>query len=158
MLDLNGRTALVTGSTSGIGRAAALALAARGARVLVYGRNERRAAEVVAEIERGAPAYHLTALDGTGPTRDLAAWAASAGDGHVDILVNNVGIALPGATESATEAEFDHTFTINVKALFFLSRPWRRACLIRSGVPGGVVQGLSAGRRGPVRGPSAVQG
>jgi NAD(P)-dependent dehydrogenase (short-subunit alcohol dehydrogenase family) len=122
MTDLKGRTALVTGSTSGIGRATAITLAARGARVLVTGRNEQRAAGVVAEIERGGgtAAYHLTALDGAGPARDLAAWAAKAGDGHVDILVNNTGVALPGPTESATEAEFDQTFTINVKVPFFL--------------------------------------
>ena len=122
MMDLKGRTALVTGSTSGIGRATSLALAARGARVLVTGRNEQRAADVVAEIERGggSAAYRLTALDGVGSARDLAAWAVEAGDGHVDILVNNVGVALPGLAESATEAEFDQTFTINVKVPFFL--------------------------------------
>ena len=51
MTDLEGKTALVTGSTSGIGKATAIALAARGARVLVVGRNEQRAKDVVAEIE-----------------------------------------------------------------------------------------------------------
>ena len=122
MKDLKDRTALVTGSTSGIGRASALALAARGARVLVTGRNKQRAADVVAEIERGGgtAAYRLTALDGAAAARDLAAWAAEAGDGHVDILVNNVGVAPAGPTESATEAEFDQAFTINVKVPFFL--------------------------------------
>jgi NAD(P)-dependent dehydrogenase (short-subunit alcohol dehydrogenase family)/DNA-binding transcriptional LysR family regulator len=62
----------------------------------------------------------LTALDGAAAARDLAAWAAEAGDGHVDILVNNVGAAPAGPTESATEAEFDQAFTINVKVPFFL--------------------------------------
>jgi NAD(P)-dependent dehydrogenase (short-subunit alcohol dehydrogenase family) len=77
---------------------------------------------VVAEIERGGgtAAYRLTALDGAAAARDLAAWAAEAGDGHVDILVNNVGVAPAGPTESATEAEFDQAFTINVKVPFFL--------------------------------------
>ena len=122
MKDLKDRTALVAGSTSGIGRASALALAARGARVLVTGRNKQRAADVVAEIEcgGGTAAYRLTALDGAAAARDLAAWAAEAGDGHVDILVNNVGVAPAGPTESATEAEFDQAFTINVKVPFFL--------------------------------------
>ncbi len=122
MKDLKDRTALVTGSTSGIGRATALALAARGARVLVTGRNEQRAAGVVAEIESGGgtAAYRLTALDGVQQARDLAAWAEEAGDGHVDILVNNVGVAPGGPTESVTEAEFDQVFAVNVKVPFFL--------------------------------------
>jgi NAD(P)-dependent dehydrogenase (short-subunit alcohol dehydrogenase family) len=122
MTDLKNRTALVTGSTSGIGRAAAVAPAARGAHVLVTGRNEQRAANVVAEIERGggSAAYRLTALDGVAAARELARWATQAGDGHVDILINNVGTALLGPSESATEAEFDETFTVNVKVPFFL--------------------------------------
>ena len=52
--------------------------------------------------------------------RDLAAWAEEAGDGHVDILVNNVGVAPGGPTESVTEAEFDQIFAVNVKVPFFL--------------------------------------
>jgi NAD(P)-dependent dehydrogenase (short-subunit alcohol dehydrogenase family) len=64
MTDLKGKTALITGSTSGIGRATAVALGGRGAHVLVTGRNEQRAAEVVAEIERGGgiAAFRLSSL------------------------------------------------------------------------------------------------
>ncbi len=51
MTDLKGKTTLVTGSTSGIGKATAITLAAHGAHVLVVGRNEQRAKDVVAEIE-----------------------------------------------------------------------------------------------------------
>jgi NAD(P)-dependent dehydrogenase (short-subunit alcohol dehydrogenase family) len=51
MSDLKGKTALVAGSSSGIGKATAIALAARGSHVLVVGRNEQRAKDVVAEIE-----------------------------------------------------------------------------------------------------------
>jgi NAD(P)-dependent dehydrogenase (short-subunit alcohol dehydrogenase family) len=122
MNDLKDKTALVTGSTSGIGRATALALAARGARVLVTGRNGQRAAGVVAEIESGGgtAAYRLMELDGVQQARDLAAWAEEAGDGHVDILVNNAGVAPGGPTESVTEAEFDQVFAVNVKVPFFL--------------------------------------
>jgi NAD(P)-dependent dehydrogenase (short-subunit alcohol dehydrogenase family) len=122
MTDLKGKTALITGATSGIGRATALALAARGAHVLVTGRNEQRAADLTAEIEKagGSAAYHLTALTDVASVRELARWAVAAGDGHVDILVNNAGVALGGPSDSATEAEFDETFTVNVKVPFFL--------------------------------------
>ena len=122
MTDLKDRTALVTGSTSGIGKATALALAARGARVLVVGRNERRARDVVAEIEGGggSAAYRLATLSDLESALDLVQWATEAGDGHVDILINNAGVALLGPSSAATEAEFDETFALNVKVPFFL--------------------------------------
>jgi NAD(P)-dependent dehydrogenase (short-subunit alcohol dehydrogenase family) len=122
MTDLKDRTALVTGSTSGIGKATAIALAARGARVLVVGRNERRARDVVAEIEGGggSAAYRLGTLSDLESALDLVQWATEAGDGHVDILINNVGVALLGPSSAATEAEFDETFALNVKVPFFL--------------------------------------
>ncbi|MGP8182087.1 MAG: SDR family NAD(P)-dependent oxidoreductase [Acidimicrobiales bacterium] len=64
MTDLKDKTALVTGSTSGIGKATAIALAARGAHVLVVGRDEQRAKDVVAEIEGsgGSATFRLTTL------------------------------------------------------------------------------------------------
>jgi NAD(P)-dependent dehydrogenase (short-subunit alcohol dehydrogenase family) len=122
MTDLEGKTALVTGSTSGIGQATAIALAARGAHVLVVGRNEQRAKDVVAEIEGsgGSATSKLTTLNDLGSAQDLAGWAIEAGDGHVDILVNNAGVALLGPSNAATEAEFDETFALNVKVPFFL--------------------------------------
>ncbi len=122
MTDLEGKTALVTGSTSGIGKATAIALAARGAHVLVVGRNEQRAKDVVAEIEGsgGSATFRLTTLSGLGSARDLVEWATEAGDGHVDILINNAGVASLGPTDTATEAEFDQTFALNVKVPFFL--------------------------------------
>ena len=122
MTDLKGKTALVTGSTSGIGRATAIALAARGAHVLIVGRNEQRAKDVVAEIQDGGgtATFRLATLDDLDSAQDLAEWAIQEGDGHVDILVNNAGVALLGPSESATEAEFDETFSLKVKVTFFL--------------------------------------
>jgi len=122
MTDLEGKTALVTGSTSGIGRATAIGLAARGAHVLVVGRNEQRAKDVVAEIEGsgGSATFRLTTLDDLESARELVEWATEAGDGHVDILINNAGVALLGPSSAATEAEFDETFALNVKVPFFL--------------------------------------
>ena len=112
MTDLKGKTALVTGSTSGIGKATAIALAARGAHVLVVGRNEQRAKDVVAEIEGsgGSAPFRLTTLSDLQSAQDLVEWATEAGDGHVDILINNAGVALMGPSNAATEAEFDETF------------------------------------------------
>jgi NAD(P)-dependent dehydrogenase (short-subunit alcohol dehydrogenase family) len=76
MTDLRGKTALVTGSTSGIGKATAIALAARGAHVLVVGRNEQRAKDVVAEIEGsgGSATFRLTTLSDLESARDLVEW------------------------------------------------------------------------------------
>ena len=122
MTDLKGKTALVTGSTSGIGKATAIALAARGAHVLVVGRNEQRAKDVVAEIEGsgGSATFRLTTLSDLESARALVEWATEAGDGHVDILINNAGVALLGPSSAATEAEFDESFALNVKIPFFL--------------------------------------
>ncbi|MGC2167800.1 MAG: SDR family oxidoreductase [Acidimicrobiales bacterium] len=122
MTDLKGKTALVTGSTSGIGRATAIALAARGAHVLVVGRNEERAREVVDEIDSGGgtATFRLTTLSDLKSAQDVVDWATEAGDGHVDILINNAGVALLGPSSAATEAEFDETFALNVKIPFFL--------------------------------------
>src|SRR6202011_4915978 len=98
MTDLKGKTALVTGSTSGIGKATAIALAALGAHVLIVGRDEHRAKDVVAEIEPsgGRGAARLTTLADLQSAQYLVEWATEAGDGHVDILINNAGIALLG--------------------------------------------------------------
>ena len=122
MTDLTDRTALVTGSTSGIGRATAIALAARGAHVLIVGRDEARAKQVVADIEGsgGRASFKLTTLADVDSARDLVEWAVEAGDGHVDILINNAGVALMGPSNAATEADFDETFAVNVKVPFFL--------------------------------------
>src|SRR5271167_1046080 len=122
MNDLSGKTALVTGSTSGIGKATATALAARGAHVLIVGRNEQRAKDVVAEIEGngGSSTFLLTSLSDLKSAQDLVEWATEAGGGHVDVLINNAGVALLGPSNAATEAQFDETFALNVKVPFFL--------------------------------------
>ena len=122
MTDLHGKTALITGSTSGIGRATAIALAARGAHILIVGRDEQRARDVVAEIEGngGTATYRLTTLSDLASARDLVEWATDASDGHVDILINNAGVADMGPSNEATEEQFDRTIAVNVKVPFFL--------------------------------------
>src|SRR6201994_908014 len=98
MTDLKGKTALVTGSTSGIGKATAIALAARGARVLVVGRNEERAKDVVAEIKGsgGSGRFPLPTLSDLESADELVDGATEAGGRHVAILINNAGVAFHG--------------------------------------------------------------
>jgi NAD(P)-dependent dehydrogenase (short-subunit alcohol dehydrogenase family) len=121
---LLGKTALVTGATSNIGRAIAIAFAAEGAYVAVSGRDEGRGEKVIAEIEGdGGRAVFLPAeLDGTAETaRALAARAAAALGGEIDILVNNAAIFPGTRTAETDEATFDEVYAVNVKTPFFLT-------------------------------------
>lgn len=109
--------ALVTGATSGIGRATAIRLAQDGHFVFVHGRNPERGAEVVAEIESGGGAARfvgadLSAVDGPG------ALASEVGD--VDVLVNNAGISWFGPTADLDAEGFDALFASNVRAAYLL--------------------------------------
>ena len=88
--DLEGKVALVTGATSGIGQAAAIQLAAQGATVIVHGRDANRGAAVVAEIENGGGSARFVGAD-LGELAQALRLAREAGD--VDILVNNAGFA-----------------------------------------------------------------
>jgi NAD(P)-dependent dehydrogenase (short-subunit alcohol dehydrogenase family) len=121
---LQHRTALVTGATSNIGRAIAVAFAAEGAHVVVSGRNEQRGAEVIGQIRAaGGRADFVTAdLDGSAnKSRDLASEATRVLGGRIDVLVNNAGI-FPGLSTAATdEAAFDEVYAVNVKAPYFLT-------------------------------------
>jgi NAD(P)-dependent dehydrogenase (short-subunit alcohol dehydrogenase family) len=121
---LEGKTALITGSTSNIGAAIATAFAAEGAHVVVSGRNRERGDAVVAEMRAaGGKADLIVAdLDGSAAaSRTLAAEATVVVGGRIDILVNNAGI-FPGLTTAATtEATFDEVYAVNVKAPFFLT-------------------------------------
>jgi NAD(P)-dependent dehydrogenase (short-subunit alcohol dehydrogenase family) len=118
MHELSGRRALVTGGTSGIGRATAEALARAGAHVLISGRSEARGAEVVEAIEAaGGEAQFVKAdLESVADVRALAARAS-----EVDILVNNAGVFPGGLTHELAEEAFDEAFAVNVKAPFLLT-------------------------------------
>src|SRR3984893_17230630 len=94
--DLEGKIALVTGATSGIGKAAAVQLAAQGAAVIVHGRDASRGAEVVAEIEKGGGSARFVGAD-LGVPAEALRLAQEVGD--VDILVNNAGFAWFGPSE-----------------------------------------------------------
>jgi NAD(P)-dependent dehydrogenase (short-subunit alcohol dehydrogenase family) len=118
MQELSGQHALVTGGTSGIGRATAEALAREGARVLISGRDEARGAEVVATIRAGGGEAEFVRADLESPD-DVRALAERARE--VDVLVNNAGVFPAGATHDLPEARFDEAFAVNVKAPFLLT-------------------------------------
>jgi NAD(P)-dependent dehydrogenase (short-subunit alcohol dehydrogenase family) len=120
--DLTGTVALITGATSGIGRATALRLAAAGAHVLAGGRDPARGEAVVAAVRAGGgKADFLPAdLSDASSARALARGAIEAGGGRVDILVNNAGIFPAGPTPDMTETDIDAVFAVNVKVPFVL--------------------------------------
>jgi NAD(P)-dependent dehydrogenase (short-subunit alcohol dehydrogenase family) len=115
--DLEGQRALVTGATSGIGRAVALQLARDGAEVVVHGRNAERGAETVQEITAAGGQASFVAADLT-DAADVQWLASEAGD--IDILINNAGISAFAPTAEFDPAVFDKMFASNVRAPFFL--------------------------------------
>ena len=115
---LQDKTALVTGGTSGIGRAVAERLAREGAEVIVSGRDRARGSEVVAAIESTGGKARFVAAD-LASFEDVRRLGEEAG--AVDVLVNNAGIFPGGPTDQLTEADFDATIAVNVKAPFFLT-------------------------------------
>ncbi|MEW1862409.1 SDR family oxidoreductase [Streptomyces sp. NPDC088194] len=117
-MEFEGRKALVTGSTAGIGREVALQLATGGAEVIVTGRNAERGAATVAALEDAGGKARFVAADMTDldSVRRLAEEAAD-----VDILVNNAGVFDFSPTAEQTVASFDAMFQVNVRALYFLT-------------------------------------
>ncbi|HWG27697.1 SDR family oxidoreductase [Actinospica sp.] len=110
-------TALVTGATSGIGRAVAVRLAEDGFHVLVHGRDAERGAEVVREIEKnGGSAAFLGADLADVHAIDQVAAAAS----EAEVVVNNAGFAWFGPTPELTPETFDALFAANVRSAYFL--------------------------------------
>jgi NAD(P)-dependent dehydrogenase (short-subunit alcohol dehydrogenase family) len=151
---LTGQRALVTGATSGLGRAIALRLGADGAHVLVHGRDQARGeATVAATIAAGGSASFLAA--DLGSVDDVLRLAREAG--AVDLLVNNAGFSVFSATAELEAAHFDALFASNVRAPFLLVGALApgmatrgRGCIInissmaaRIGLPTGAAYGAS---------------
>jgi NAD(P)-dependent dehydrogenase (short-subunit alcohol dehydrogenase family) len=115
--DLVGQTALVTGATSGIGRAAANALAALGANLVIHGRDADRGAAVVDEITGAGGSARFIGADLT-DLSELGHLAAQVAP--LDILVNNAGFSWFGPSADLDAETFDRLFAANVRAPYYL--------------------------------------
>ncbi len=118
---LQGKTALITGAGSGIGRAIAVAFGREGARVALVGRREHALEETARHMGQ-APALVLPG--DIQKLKDVEGIVQGTVElfGRLDVVVNSAGVLLPGTAESQTEADWDKTFDINVKALWHVSR------------------------------------
>ncbi|OLY94582.1 NAD(P)-dependent dehydrogenase, short-chain alcohol dehydrogenase family [Cnuella takakiae] len=115
MFQLNNKTAVITGSGSGIGKATALLFGKQGAHVLVVDRNAEQGAATVQEIEAagGKAVFHECDV-----TNQQAVADVFAAIGQIDILVNSAGISHIGKAHTTTEADFDKVFQVNVKGVY----------------------------------------
>jgi NAD(P)-dependent dehydrogenase (short-subunit alcohol dehydrogenase family) len=127
-LDLTGKTALVTGSTRGIGLASAIGLAQMGAEVILNGRDHAAVTEAIAKVRRSSPSakLHVAAFDlgGAGGCAGLLAQFP-----EVDILVNNLGIYEPKAFFDIEDADWTRMFEVNVMSGVRLTRHYLKRML-----------------------------
>ena len=126
-IDLTGKNALVTGSTRGIGREVARALADSGARVAVVGRDREKASAVAAEIGNGAAGFGCD-------VSDTAAVAALVADvekefGGIDILVNNAGLTRDNLVMRLSDDDWDTVLNANVRGAFAAIRAASRGMM-----------------------------
>jgi len=110
-----GKVALVTGGTSGIGKATAIAFARAGAKVVLTGRREKEGAQVVAEIKKlgGDAAFVRADVAKDGDVKKMVDFAVDK-FGKLDVAFNNAGVEWMGPLDQATEAEYRRIFDINV--------------------------------------------
>lgn len=135
--DLSGRVALVTGASSGFGQHFARVLAGAGARVVIGARREDRLRALVDEL--GADRALAVAMDVTDAGSVAAAFAAAeAGFGSVDLLVNNAGVAAPGALHKTSEADWDWVVDTNLKGAWLVAAEAARR-LLAAGRGGAIV-------------------
>jgi NAD(P)-dependent dehydrogenase (short-subunit alcohol dehydrogenase family) len=121
--DLTGKTALITGGSSGIGRASASLLARQGARVAITGRNEERGREVAREIsDAGGEAIFLVSDVRFADQCRRAVDETLERYGRIDVLFNNAGVFYPKTVPDCSEDEWDLTIDTSLKGAFLMSK------------------------------------
>ncbi|TXS89509.1 glucose 1-dehydrogenase [Parahaliea maris] len=138
LFDLTGKTALVTGGGTGLGRHFAEVLAGAGARVVVCARRVDKLAETVAAIEAAGGTAIAQAMDVTSEDSVREAYAAAVGDGVVDILVNNAGVVAKPSLLDVDVETWDWVQEANLKGPWLVAREAVRR-LAEAGKPGRVV-------------------
>jgi len=142
------RTALVTGAGNGLGRAIALALAARGARVVAVGRTRERLDAVAAEAAAASGSVLVATADVADPDA-VAALARELADETVEILVNNAGVPGPVAPLVDIEPDaWDDVFAVNVRGTYLMCRAFLPAMVERGG--GDVINVASVSGKRPL--------
>jgi len=146
MTSLKGKTALVTGSTDGVGRVVAEQLGKMGARVLVHGRYEIRGARVVNDIKAAGGSADFIAADlaSLAEVRRLAE-AVRASTDRLDILINNAGIGTAGTGRQTSADGHELRFAVNYLAGFLLT--YLLLPLIKQSAPARIVNVASAGQQ-----------
>ncbi len=131
--DLDGKTALVTGASSGLGARFARVLADNGARVVLASRRIERLKELRAEIESAGGDARVVALDVTDPgsIRDAIEQAESEA-GPLDILVNNSGVSTTQRLVDVTPEDYDFVFDTNTRGAFFVAQQVARRMIARA--------------------------
>ncbi len=138
--ELNGKTALVTGASSGLGARFARVLAANGAQVVLASRRVERLKELRAEIEAAGGAAHVVAMDVTDVDSIRAAVAyAETEAGPIDILVNNSGVSTTQRLVDVTPEDYDFVFDTNTRGAFFVAQEVARRMIARAKDLGGGV-------------------
>jgi 3-oxoacyl-[acyl-carrier protein] reductase len=127
MGELQGKVAIVTGGTAGIGRAIALKFASEGAKVIVFGTSPERGEAVAKELGEGGQFMRVD-VSKTDEV-DQAVKEILAQHEKIDILVNNAGITQDGLLMKMTEEQWDRVIEVNLKSAFNTCRPVSRAMM-----------------------------
>lgn len=132
-IDLSGKTALVTGASSGLGERFARVLAQAGAQVVLASRRVERLKELRAEIEGMGAQAHVVRMDVTDVDSIAAAVAhAETEAGPIDILINNSGVSTTQRLTDVKPDDFDYIFGTNVRGAFFVAQEVGKRMLARS--------------------------
>jgi NAD(P)-dependent dehydrogenase (short-subunit alcohol dehydrogenase family) len=122
-MSFDGKSVIVTGATSGIGRSTAEAFGRDGASVVLVGRSETVLAEVAAAIERAGGRPHICRADVTASDApDQIVGQAVQEFGGIDVLVNAAGVIATGTLEATTDETWDAMMSVNLRAPFRLMR------------------------------------